>query len=62
MISSEHAVSNLPRRGHPRKLTENNARWISRKVRKNPFVTRGTIKSDLEEGGIGVEKDTSAEI
>ena len=58
MISSEHAVANLPRRGHSRKLTENNARWISRKVRKNPFVTRCVIKSDLDEAGIDVENYT----
>ena len=57
MISSEHAVANLPRPGRPRKLTDGNARWISRKVQKKPFVTRGEIRSDLEEGGIDVEKD-----
>ena len=58
MISSEQAVANLPRPGHPRKLTDGNARWISIKVQKNPFVTRGEIKSGLEEAGIDVENYT----
>jgi hypothetical protein len=52
MISSEHAVADLPRPGRPRKLTDGNAMWIGRKVQKNPFVTRGEIKSDLDEVGL----------
>lgn len=56
--NSEHAVANLPRSGRPRKLTDGNARWISRKVQKNPFITRGEIQSDLKEAGADVGKDT----
>ena len=56
--NSEHAVANLPRSGRPRKLTDGNARWISRKVQKSPFVTRGEIQSELKEAGIDVKKDT----
>ena len=56
--NSEHAVANLSRSGRPRKLTDGNARWIERKVQKNPFVTRGEIQSDLKEAGIDVGKDT----
>ena len=54
----EHAVANLPNSGCPRKLTDGNARCISRTVQKNPFVTRGEIQSDLNEAGIDVGKDT----
>lgn len=56
--NSEHTVANLPRSGRPRKLNDSNARWIGRKVKKNPFVTRGEIQSDLKEAGIDVGKDT----
>ena len=60
--NSEHAVVNLSRSGCPRKLTDSNARWIGRKVQKNPFVTRGEIQSDLKEAGIDVGKDTISRV
>lgn len=56
--TSNNAVANLPRSGRPRKLTNGNARWISRKVQKNAFVTRGEIQRDLKEAGIDVGKDS----
>ena len=56
--NSKDAVANLPRSGHPRKLTDGKARWISRKVQKIPFVTHGEIQSNLKEVGIDVGKDT----
>ena len=52
------AVANLPRCGRPRKLNERTSIWVSRKVQRNPFVTRGEIQADLKEAGIDVNKDT----
>lgn len=56
------AVANLPRCGRPRKLNEKKSRWVSRKVQKNPFLTRGEIQTDLREAGINVSKDTISRV
>jgi transposase len=51
-------ITNIPRTGRPRKLNESNSRWISRKVQKDPFITRSEIQTDLKGAGIDVSKDT----
>ena len=51
-------TANLPRNGRPRKINERASRWISRNVQLNPFITRSEIKTDLEDAGINLSKDT----
>ena len=51
-------TANLPRNGRPRKLNERTSRWISRNVQINHFITRSEIKTDLENAGINLSKDS----
>ena len=51
-------TENIRRSGRPRKLNEVNERFIVRKVKKNPFVTRSELQKDLQDAGVEVGKDT----
>ena len=53
-----NGTANLPRNGRPRKINEHTSRWMSRIVQINPFITSSEIKTDLEDAGINVSKDT----
>ena len=45
-------ISNIPRTGIPKKLSERNSRWISRKVQKIAFIIFSNIQTDLEGMGL----------
>ena len=51
-------TANLPRNRWQRKINKHILKWISRNVQINPFITRSEIKTDLEDAGIYVTKDT----
>ena len=51
-------TKNLPRSGRPRKINDVTARYIARKVKKEPFLTRAEIQRDLQKSDIEVSKDT----
>ena len=51
-------TASLPRNGRPRKINERTSRLISRNMQMNAFITRSEIKTDLEDAGINVSKDT----
>ena len=51
-------VTNLPRKGRPRKLNERAERLITRKVLQKPFTTRSELQRDLQAAGAVVSQDT----
>ena len=53
-----NGTANLPRNGRLRKINEHTSRWIGRNVQINAFITCSEIKTDLEDAGINVSKDT----
>ena len=55
----EHGlISNLPRKGRPRKLTERSERLIQRKVIQHPSTTRRELQKGLQAAGTEISTDT----
>ena len=47
-------VTNLTRKGRPRKLDERAERLITRKVMRKPFTTRAELQRDLQAANVHV--------
>ena len=51
-------ITNLPRKGRPRKLDERAERLITRKVMQKPFTTREELQRHLQAADTHVSQDT----